>query len=50
MATSKQVERRQTCRTCGAAMRYEGDSPPAGGGHHRTVFYCPECDERRERG
>lgn len=41
---------RQTCHVCGAAMRHEGKSPPAGDGHHRTVFYCPECDEHRERG
>ncbi|MFW6435550.1 MAG: hypothetical protein ACOCY1_04145 [Halovenus sp.] len=47
---SAAIQHRQTCQRCGASMRYVGDSPPAGGGHHRTVFYCPDCDATRERG
>lgn len=51
MASTESAQRaRQTCQRCGTAMRHVGDSPPAGAGHHRTVFYCPECDEHRERG
>lgn len=50
MSGTKTQQNRQTCRSCDSAMRHEGKSPPAGDGHHRTVFYCPNCEKTRQRG
>lgn len=40
---------RQRCR-CGTTMEYRGKSEPKNGGHHASVFYCPDCDREVLRG